>query len=319
MSWGAVARAQVFDSAGGAITDARPAAVPELAEYWLGVGYLPMPPALRAQLNLPEKEGLLVEVVVPDSPAAKAGIVPHDILLRAGGKPLVDRRDLVRAIEASKNGKLKIELMHRGQAKTVEATLAKRPEEARRGDAPPAAADWDTMEKWLHGMWPDSEANGARPPLRFRFVHPGMIVPPGVAVASPLPPDMSVVISKEGDRPAKIVVRRGAENWEGTEKELDKLPADVRTHVERMLGRGAVGFVGAAVSPFDMGPEAGTSQRQAPEAGSAVAPPPRPEWFERMEKRLDEMNGRLDKLFQEVERGHSQQAPHEAPPQPARP
>ena len=59
-------------------------------EYWLGVECLPVMPALRAQLNLPEKQGLLVAAVMPDSPAAKAGIKQHDVLLRVGEKPLAE-------------------------------------------------------------------------------------------------------------------------------------------------------------------------------------------------------------------------------------
>ena len=91
-----------------------------------------MPAALRAQLNLPEKQGLLVEGVAPESPAAKAGIEQYDILLRAGDKPLTEPRDLVEAVQAAKDGKLTIELIRGGQHKTIEATPAKRPEEARR-------------------------------------------------------------------------------------------------------------------------------------------------------------------------------------------
>ena len=53
----------------------------ELGQYWLGVECLPVMPALRAQLNLPEKQGLLVAAVAPESPAASAGIKQHDILL----------------------------------------------------------------------------------------------------------------------------------------------------------------------------------------------------------------------------------------------
>jgi membrane-associated protease RseP (regulator of RpoE activity) len=324
LSCGVVAGARAVDpedgyeerTLGGAVA-AEPAATAEAAEYWIGVGYRAVSPALRAQLNLPGKEGLLVEVVVTDSPAAKAGIVPHDILLRAGGKPVVERRDLVRAIEASKGGKLKIELLRQGQPKTVEVTPGKRPEAARRVGAPPGSADWDTIEKWLQGMSPENETG--RSPLRFHFIHPGMIVPPGVAVSPPLPADMSVVISKEGDQPAKIVVRRGAESWEVTEKDLNKLPAEIRTHVEEMLGRGAMGFVGASLPPLEWGPESGTPKRPAPAANSLAPSPPRADWFERMEKRLDEMNGRLDRLFQEVERGREHPAPHEAPPKPAQP
>ena len=205
---------------------------------------------MRAQLNLPEKQGLLVVGVVPDSPAAKAGIVRHDVLLRAGDKPLAEPRQLVQAIEATKEGKLKIELLHNGKPKTVEATPAKRPEEARRPSGEkPASADWETMQKWLQGMWSNGEAGGdGQGPLQFRFIRPGAIVPGDVLVTVPLPPNMSIVISKEGDQPAKIVVKRGDEKWELTEKELDKLPADVRPHVERMLGRGLMGIVGGAAS-----------------------------------------------------------------------
>jgi hypothetical protein len=328
MLWGAVARAQTVDpEAGydelthGAITVAQPAKTPEPAEYWLGIGCRPMPPSLRAQLNLPEKQGLLVEAVVPDSPAAKAGIVQHDVLLRASDKPLAEPRDLVRAIEATKQAKLKIDLIHGGKPKTVEATPAKRPEEARRhAGAAPAPADWETMEKWLREMGPVGEAEGPRPPLRFRFVHPGMIVPPGVAVASSLPAGVSVVISKEGDQPAKIVVRRGDRKWEVTEKELDKLPADLRPHVERLLGRGAWGVVGALPSSLDMTPEAASKEQPSTAGnGSAATAPRGSEWFERMEKRFDEMNRRMDKLFEEVEQSGENRAHHPAPEKPAQP
>ena len=161
----------------GAIVD--PSNVPDASEYWLGIGCAPVPAALRTQLNVPEKQGLLVEGVAPDSPAAKAGIAQYDILLRAGDKPLAEPRELVKAIEAAKESKLKIELIHDGKPKTIEATPAKRPEEARRHGRsrrrPPG--DWETMEKWMERMWPGEERDGERPPMRFRFFHPGAIVP----------------------------------------------------------------------------------------------------------------------------------------------
>jgi membrane-associated protease RseP (regulator of RpoE activity) len=304
----------------GAITVSQPLNTAEGAAYWLGIACRPMPPALRAQLNLSEKQGLLVEGVVPDSPAAKAGIVQHDVLLRAGDKSLAEPRDLVRAIEATKQAKLKIDLIHGGKPKTVEATPAKRPEEARRhAGAAPAPADWETMEKWLQDNWARTDemfrggkADGSRPPLRFRFVHPGMIVPPGVAAVPPLPAGVSVVISKEGDQPAKIVVRRGDQKWEVTEKELDKLPTDIRQHIERMLGRGTLGVVGA-LSSLDMPEVAPLKQPPQPDAGSAAPLPRRSDSFDRMEQRLDDMNRRMDKLFKEVEQLNGSRAQHQAP------
>ncbi len=279
----------------------------EPSEYWLGIGCAPVPPPLRAQLDLPEKQGLLVQGVAPDSPAAKAGILQHDILLRAGDKPLAEPRDLIGAIEATKEEKLKIDLIHGGQRKTVEATPAKRPEEARRHAAPaPGPGDWETMQKWIERMTPGEEGEGRQPPMRFRFFHPGAIVPRDVLVPVPLPPNMSVVISKEGDEPAKIVVKRGDEKWEATEKELDKLPADVRPHVERMLGRGPLGIVGDLRS-FDFLPE-------TPATGSEKQPPRGPGLLDRLERRFDEMNRRMDQLFKAIEelgKDHGQQTPVE--------
>ena len=76
-----------------------------------------------------------------------------------------------------------------------------------------------------------------------------------VLASRPLPPDTSVVVSKEGDKPANITVKRGDKKWEVTEKQLDKLPADVRPFVEQMLGRGAMGIFGG-LKAYDVTPGA---------------------------------------------------------------
>lgn len=43
---------------------------------------------LADQLDLPKGQGLVIEDVTPDSPAAKAGLKSHDILLQFNGKPV---------------------------------------------------------------------------------------------------------------------------------------------------------------------------------------------------------------------------------------
>ena len=295
--------------------DSNPVAPVEPSEYWLGIACSAVPPPLRAQLDLPEKQGLLVQAVVPESPAAKAGIERYDFLLRAGDKPLAEPRDLVEVIETVKDGTLRIELIRDGQSKTVEATPTKRPEEARRPvGVMPNADDWQTMERWLEAMRPDAAADGRRSSMRFRFVQPGAIVPRDVLVATPLPPNMSVVISKQGDQPANIVVKRGDQRWETTETDLDKLPADVRPHVQRMLGRGLFGIVGD-LPAFKFAPKetpAGVQPRD-PVPAPAMRPLRGPDLLERMERRFDEMNRRMDKLLGAVERLHEGRTSHEAP------
>ncbi len=277
----------------------------ESEEYWLGIKCFPVMPALRAQLNLPEKQGLLVVAVVPKSPAVKAGLAQHDVLLRVGDKPLGEPRDLLAVVQEVKDGKLKIELIRGGKRVTIEATPAKRPAEARRKPGPPPpppgpAADWKKVEMWLEGMRPGKEGQAKRPSLQLRVFQPGVIVKDVLIPLRPLPANMSVVISKKGNQPAKIVVRRDDEKWELTEKELGKLPANVRPFVERMLGRGMSGIVKSHARVL-----------VAPQGKMQVKPLPH-RWDQRLERRFDEMNRRMDrlvKMMEEMMEGHRGQPP----------
>jgi len=68
----------------------------------LGVALAPPRAArrLRAAVGLPEREGLLVRGVEPDSPAAGAGLEPGDLLVAAGDRPLRGYDELFDALEA---------------------------------------------------------------------------------------------------------------------------------------------------------------------------------------------------------------------------
>ena len=147
-------------------------------KYWLGIYCLPIPPALRSHVTLPEKQGLLAMSITKDSPAAKAGIAQYDILLCAGGKPLAEPPDLLAAVEAAKETKLKIDLIRNGKPKTIEATPAKRPDSVPVSvQMPEQQADWSTIESWLENMMPAQGGPGPQPPAQFRIFHPGAIVP----------------------------------------------------------------------------------------------------------------------------------------------
>jgi serine protease Do len=68
----------------------------------LGVALAPPRAArrLRAAVGLPERDGLLVRAVEPDSPAAAAGLEPGDLLVAAGERPLQGYDELFDALEA---------------------------------------------------------------------------------------------------------------------------------------------------------------------------------------------------------------------------
>jgi hypothetical protein len=280
----------VASEAGGA-----PEEVIRLGEYWIGVECRPVvDPTLRSQLNLPESQGLVVLGVATDSPAAKAGIREHDVLLKAGNQAMTRIQDLIDAVEKAKEQKLSVELLRGGKKITVDVPPTKRPPEATMGARhghrllPPDDADVRSVEKWMERVVPGFGGQG---PFQFHIMRPGTILPPGASLQPELPDGTTVMITRTGSEPAKIVVERGKERWEVTEKELDKLPADVRAHVERMLSPWhALGHrVGAA---------AAAAKAEAVEKGTA--------WLEEHQKsaakQLEEAQKTLEKQMQDMNR-----------------
>jgi hypothetical protein len=283
------------------------------SHYWIGLHCMSIPGPLRSQLQLPEKQGMVVVEVFNDSPASKAGFAKDDVLLRAGGKALADVHGLLAAIEAAKETKLKIDLIRGGKPLTIEVTPAKRPAavEIPQGDQ----ADWETIQKWLEEVRPEQNPAAADMPFRFKIVGPGMIVPGTVFGQKPLPAGTSVMIVKEGDQPAKITVKRGDQKWEVTEKELDKLPADklpadVRPYIDQMLGRGMSGVV---VRPKTYSwPMPPVAPRPALPPAGVQGAPPMLGWTQpfpldpRIEKRFDELNARMDRMLKMMEEMRSE-------------
>ena len=69
----------------------------------LGVGLAPAGAArrMRRAVGLPERDGLLVRDVDPESPAAAAGIASGDLIVAAGGIPITSVDDLADALAAN--------------------------------------------------------------------------------------------------------------------------------------------------------------------------------------------------------------------------
>jgi serine protease Do len=91
----------------------------------LGVGVARADDAakLRASVGLPERNGLLVRTVEPDSPAARAGVSVGDLLTTAGERELVTVDDLHEALDAARaTGRLELHLV-RG-ADEMDVTVA---------------------------------------------------------------------------------------------------------------------------------------------------------------------------------------------------
>ncbi|MGD0517249.1 MAG: PDZ domain-containing protein [Thermoguttaceae bacterium] len=286
-----------------------------LPEYWLGIQFRPAFPALLAQLHLPQNQGVVVEAVVPDSPAAKAGLLQYDVILKADDKKVSDISDLLQAVEAAKDKEMKLEIIRDGQGKTIAVTPAKRPEQALL-PVPPPESDFEALRKWIEQLQPGA-GFGRQGPMQFRLIRPGVILPRGAPLHPPLPGNMSISITKTGDKPADIVVKLDEEKWEVTEKDLDKLPDKVRPFVDRMLGLatgigpGAMRWAPEVFTPSPQ-PEPGTPPGPNPSGDPRVGQPPfgpgpnlnLPPLEDRIEKRLEEMKRHIEKLENELHERH---------------
>ncbi len=272
--------------------DARPMVVRRMAEvrsssHWLGLECFTLDGPLRSHLGLREGEGLMIEQVVPDSPAAKAELKQHDVIVKAGGQMIKSVSELMKQVDEAKENELSLDIIRGGKAMTVKVTPAKRPETQ------------DVLRKFRGGEgrteelrgWIEQLQRGEQPP-RIRVFGPGAVLPGG---DKGLPKGLSVGITRSGGDPAKITVKRGEESWDVTEKELDKLPEDVRPHVERMLGRGVLALPGIPATPV-----------MPPLPGVVPAAPLKPSnpnerRIEGTEKQMQQMMEQLEKLRNQME------------------
>ncbi len=253
--------------------------------YWLGVLCGPVPEALRAHLDVPEDTGLLVEDVVKEGPAEKAGLRVHDILLQAGDKNLQSSADLVEEVNRTADKPLTLRILRAGKNMELSVTPEPRPKQDLTPPLVSPEVDPKAWEKWFERF----RLQPGQPPLTFRFLHPGAVLPPGRTPG--LPKGMVITITKSGDEPTKIVVEQGSQKWEVTENELDKLPADVRPHVERLLsGRGWI----------ERGLELPKVVRPVPEGvlktPLGTLPDGDAERLRNAERRLEELQKRLERL-----------------------
>jgi serine protease Do len=98
---------------------------PEPPAFWIGISVAPVEPALRAQLKL-SQQGLLAVDVIKDSPAAKADIKVHDILLSLAEKPLDSQEKLIEIVQSNGEKSVPMQLIRAGKVQTIEVTPQRR-------------------------------------------------------------------------------------------------------------------------------------------------------------------------------------------------
>jgi membrane-associated protease RseP (regulator of RpoE activity) len=215
-----------------------------LGKYWIGLSCVPVSAALRSQLELVDGQGLLVNSVPEDSPAGKAGLKPHDVIVKAGDAPIGSVEDLINAVQKAKTDDLSVEIFRAGKATTINVKPAERPAE----------------QQGLIVQLPQQSGPSRllqHPNQRFTIFEPGVVVERPVteylrrympqqqphnvtqyqrrSAPPQVPNGVSITITRRGGAPTAIHVERDGNKWDISESEIDQLPEELRTHVQALL------------------------------------------------------------------------------------
>jgi S1-C subfamily serine protease len=122
----------------------------EVEHAFLGISGATITPDLASAVNLPVEEGVLVQEVVKDSPADKAGVeggrtaatiegaqakLGGDIITKVDGKKVAGMDEIVEIINAAEPGdELELTFLRDGETKTVTVTLGDRPDSSEEGE-----------------------------------------------------------------------------------------------------------------------------------------------------------------------------------------
>jgi serine protease Do len=109
----------------------------ETRRGWLGVKIQSVTDDLAEAYGVKENTGALVSSVTPDGPAAKAGILDGDVILKFDGKDVTSMRGLPRLVAQTQIGKdVDVELLRKGQRKTLKVAVGRLAED----EEPPKTA-----------------------------------------------------------------------------------------------------------------------------------------------------------------------------------
>jgi hypothetical protein len=98
---------------------------------YLGISTDAPPPVLRKHLGLHDGFGLVIDEVIHDSPAAKAGLKKFDVLQKVDDQLVINFEQLSVLIHSHKTGdEVKLAIIHEGKPETITAKLGEHEYEA---------------------------------------------------------------------------------------------------------------------------------------------------------------------------------------------
>jgi len=95
---------------------------------WLGVSIQDLSPELASQFGLPEPKGVLINEVLGDSPAKRAGLERGDVIVEYDGRPMENSAQLRNAVAQTMVGKkATVKFMREKKARTAEVAIVEQP------------------------------------------------------------------------------------------------------------------------------------------------------------------------------------------------
>src|SRR5437660_3295182 len=123
---------------------------------WLGVSIQPLTQELARSLNDQDTKGVLISDVVPESPAAKAGLKSGDILIEFDGKKVEAPADLQRTVGLAQPGHdAKMKVWRDQGEKTVDIKIGEAPDEKEVRQQPSGRATPSTLGLDVRPLTPE--------------------------------------------------------------------------------------------------------------------------------------------------------------------
>jgi serine protease Do len=103
---------------------------------WLGVAIQEVTPSLAKAFNVPPEKGALIGDVMPNSPAAQAGLKRGDIITSLQGQPVNSPNELrLQIAQMTPGTELHLGVLENGKSREVSVKLAEMPEKTTRASA----------------------------------------------------------------------------------------------------------------------------------------------------------------------------------------
>ena len=103
---------------------------------YIGVQVQPVSAGIAESLGLKNAAGALVDEAKADTPAAKAGIEPGDVITAVNGNAVKDSRTLAREISGMAPGSTaKLDILRKGEQKSITVTVAAMPDSQKQASA----------------------------------------------------------------------------------------------------------------------------------------------------------------------------------------